>query len=272
MELLAIKNLEQLNEKAIERLKANGFNVSAGSIAKLFNTLINEDIADFYQTLNTYHIQAILSKAEGEYIDYIGVLLNCVRHTDESDTNYKYRISKQSLSLEKANETAIRLAALTVEGVQDVVLKNYSHGPATFSMVVLADTGLATYNSIPDMLNIVLSDVAAYGIKYYIYFPVLKPIKLKLKLQTETMTTSDLIDLTNNLTNVVRQYLNSRNIGEEFSSQGLTKIILDFDKRIKKFSVLNFEVSNKKYDFKIINCRWNERYILSAEPDALNIT
>lgn len=46
----------------------------------------------------------------------------------ESDANYRYRLSNATLASEKANEIAIRLAALSVDGVADVIIRKYARG------------------------------------------------------------------------------------------------------------------------------------------------
>lgn len=266
------KSFEELNEKAMTRLQEAGFNTSPGSIARLFYGLINEDLVEAYNTLNVYHVQHLLSTAEGEYVDHIGSLLNCTRLLEESDADYKYRISQQTLSLEKANETSIRLAILSVEGIQDVVLKPYSHGPGTFSALLIIDPTVSNKETVSYLVRLALLDVVAYGTKYYLYEPIPKELKMKIKLYTESMSSSDLIDLNFLLTNLLKQTLNGMKIGEEFNSQDITQVILNSDKRIRRFSMLSFCINNKEHNFKIQSCRWNERYVLSSEPDALTLS
>lgn len=266
------KTLDELNAKAFSRLQEAGINSSPGSIARLFYSLINEDLVEAYTTLDVYHVQHLLSSAENEYVDHIGVLLNCTRKTGETDKDYKYRISQQTLTLERANETAVRLAILSVPGVQDVVLQPCSHGPGTFSALLILDPTKTNKDTIFALVREALSNVVAYGTKFYLYEPIPKTIKLKLKLHTDYMSSSDFTDMTFLLTNLLRQALNSMKIGEEFNSQDITQVILNADKRIRRFSTLSFCINNKESDFRTYPCRWNERYILSSEPDALTLS
>ena len=265
------KTLEELNEKSFKRLEEEGINSSPGSIARLFLSIINEDFSEAYESLQTYHVQHLLSTSEGEYVDHIGAILNCTRRPEESDGDYKYRISKQTLSLEKANETALRLSILAVEGVQDVVLQPYSHGPGTFSALLILDPDVQDSILIKAKVEASLKNTAAYGTKFHIYEPIPKFIKLKLKLHTEPLSTSDFTDLIFLLKNELTQFLNGQKIGEEFNAQELTKIVLNADKRIKRFSALSFSLNDEESDFRITPCRWNERFVLSSEPDALTL-
>ena len=270
--IIVKKTLEELNELSLERLQAAGINSSPGSIARLFLSVVNEDLEEAYSNLHTYHVQHLLSTSEGEYVDHIGALLNCTRYEDETDADYKYRISKQTLSLEKANETAIRLSILSVEGVQDVVLQPYSHGPGTFSALLILDPVDQT-DQILIRANVetALLSTVAYGTRFHIYEPIPKEIKLRIKLHTDPISTSDFTDMVFLLKNEMIQFLNGQKIGEEFNAQELTKIILNADKRIKRFSALSFSLNDKESDFRITPCRWNERFVLSSEPDALII-
>ena len=268
MELITNKSVEKIRDKILARLQELGVNVTPGSIARLFSIVMAEELGEFYKDFNTAHLMYFLSTAKEQFLDAIGALVNCFRITDETDEDYRYRISKSTLTLAKANETCIRITALMVQGVQDVVLQKASHGPGTFSVIIINDG--TNLNVINDVYN-ATKDVAAYGVKVQVYEPINKSVKLKIKLQYQQMTDSEAFEIKQYVTNVIRQFLSSRGIGQEFNTQELTRLILNVDSRIKKFSPLQFVINTKTYDFININCRWNERFVLSSEPDAITI-
>ena len=121
MIVLNTKTFDELKEEAISDLQAVGFNTSPGAIAKLFMNIVNQNIANLYDTLTVNHIRAFVTTADGAALDAIGVLVQCFRLKDETDDNFRYRIVNQCLTLATSNETAIRLTALTVEGVNDYI-------------------------------------------------------------------------------------------------------------------------------------------------------
>ena len=137
MIVLNTKTFDELKEEATSDLQAVGFNTSPGAIAKLFMNIVNQNIANLYDTLTVNHIRAFVTTADGAALDAIGVLVQCFRLKDETDDNFRYRIVNQCLTLATSNETAIRLTALTVEGVNDVILKPYSMGAGSFTVIVL---------------------------------------------------------------------------------------------------------------------------------------
>lgn len=57
----------------------------------------------------------------------------------ESDENYRFRITKQLRVLEGGNLMAVRLAALAVPGVVDVIIKPYAKGPGSFALYVVSN-------------------------------------------------------------------------------------------------------------------------------------
>lgn len=56
----------------------------------------------------------------------------------ESDTNYRFRIANATVASERANETALRLAALAVPGVADILMLQYFSGIGSFDIIVRA--------------------------------------------------------------------------------------------------------------------------------------
>ena len=139
MIVLNTKTFDELKEEATSDLQTVGFNTSPGAIAKLFMNIVNQNISNLYDTLTVNHIRAFVTTADGAALDAIGVLVQCFRLKDETDDNFRYRIVNQCLTLATSNETAIRLTALTVEGVNDVILKPYSMGAGSFTVIVLSD-------------------------------------------------------------------------------------------------------------------------------------
>ena len=56
---------------------------------------------------------------------------------EESDDNYRFRISLGYVSAERNNSTAVRLAALSVPGVSNVIIRNAIYGPGTIQVLVI---------------------------------------------------------------------------------------------------------------------------------------
>lgn len=270
MILLHNKDFESLCEQTDYYLKTNGFSTTPGSIAKLFADIINKNTSEFYETLTVNHMQAFVTTAEGEFLDSIGILLNCERIENETDESYRKRITHQTLVLARANETSIRLAALTVEGVEDVVLKRYSHGPGSFTVVPVY-ANLGDTEIISDVNEVVLS-VASYGEKIVVKPPSLKYVKLDISL-TYSLNVNDTEkqSMAATVREEVVKYLNSLKVGESLIINELTQRIMQVDERIMNYSCNNFKINNQMCLFINQGSRWDEKFAVSPDSDSIKV-
>ena len=215
MIVLNTKTFDELKEEATSDLQAVGFSTSAGSIAKLFMNIVNKNIANLYNTLTVNHLRAFITTSDGDALDAIGKLLQCTRLADESDDNYRYRITQQCLTLATSNETAIRLTALTVDGVEDIVLKPYSMGAGSFTVIVLSNEDV-TAQEILDAVKTKLLKVHGYGIRYNVVSPTLTYLSIKQRLYiNDSLSDIEKQEIKYNVQLKLSEYLNSLNIGED---------------------------------------------------------
>lgn len=272
MALLFDNTLSSIQDKAIARLSQEGFSISPGSVAKLLVSIINSEIADLYTLLHEAHVESFVSTATGSFLDAIGTLLNCNRNEEETDSDYRVRITNQVLKVASSNETSVRLAALSIDGVKDVYLKNYSHGAGSFTVIVLSDYYdtpdnilRATYNAI--------EETVAYGTKFHVEKPkndfISIDIKLIFKEGTDEITARQ-IKLY--VKEKVKEYVNSLKLGNMFITNELTQRIMEVSDNIVTYSCTNFKVNNRPAMFVNQESRWSSRFIISPEPEAINIS
>lgn len=267
MIVLNTKTFDELSEEGINSLNAIGFNSSPGSIAKLFLNIINSNIADLYTTLTVNHLRAFVTTADNDALDAIGSLLQCFRLKDESDDNYRYRITKQCLVLATSNETAVRLTALTTDGVEDVVLQPYSMGAGSFTVIIVSDTAI-TSDEILNNVKTRLETVCGYGIRYNVVSPVLNYIKLTQQL-TFTGNVSDMEkqSIRYSVQEFIMNYLANLTIGEAFNVDKMTQGIMNVSPYIVQEQNVNFYINNEKALYTNQSSRWFERYALSNDVD-----
>ena len=270
MILINEKDFNSISLETDKALNEYGFSTTPGSIAKLFADIINKNISDFYETLSVNHVQSFVTTASGTYLDAIGSMLNCERYISEEDEDYRKRICHQTLSLAKANETSIRLAVLSVDGVEDVVLKKFSHGPGSLTIVPI--TSDLSLNKISEVEN-VISDVVSCGEKVIIKSPNYKSVKLNINLSI-VLSVDDV--QTNSIKTEVRQaiikYINSLRIGEPILINELTQRIMQVDDRIINYSCDVFSINNQRCLFINQGCRWDEKFIISPDSNAIIVS
>lgn len=267
MIVLNTKTFEELKTEATADLQAVGFSTSPGAIAKLFMNIVNKNIANLYNTLTVNHIRAFVTTADGVALDAIGVLMQCFRLKDESDDNFRYRITNQCLTLATSNETAIRLTALIVDGVTDVILKPYSMGAGSFTVIVLSDEDV-TANNILENVKQKLQTVHGYGIRYNVVSPTLTYVSIKQKLYLDDkLSDIEKQEIKYNVQLALTKYLSNLKIGEDIIIDKITQVIMNVSKDILQESNISFYINGEKALYVNQSCRWFERFIVSKEND-----
>lgn len=134
----------------------------------------------------------------------------------ESDSNYRFRIANQVVAAEQANATAIRLSALSVPGVADVILIPFNRGIGTYDLLIKSTTPKVPEGLITTV-DSAISRVTAQGIVPYVRKPketgmsMVGTITTKRKISEEEETS-----IISAATENVRAYIDNLDIGEEF--------------------------------------------------------
>ena len=200
-------------------------------------------------------------------MDAIGVLVQCFRLRDESDDNFRYRIVNQCLTLATSNETAIRLTALTVEGVTDVILKPYSMGAGSFTVIVLSDEDV-TAKGILETVRQKLLTVHGYGIRYNVVSPTLTYVSIKQRLYlNDKLSDIEKQEIRYDVQLALTDYLSNLKIGEDIVIDKITQVIMNVSDNILQESNMAFYINGDKALYVNQSCRWFERFIVSKEND-----
>lgn len=270
MKVLNTKTLEELTKESISDLEAVGFSTSNGSIAKLFLNIINKYLSEFYNVLTINHLRAFVTTSDGDGLDAIGALLQCSRLEGESDDNYRFRITNQCLVLATSNETAIRLAALTAEGVEDCLVKEYAMGSGSFAVIII--TNEQDTDSIIKAVKEKLQDVHAYGIRYTVEVPKLTYIKIKHSVSiSDRVSDAEKQEIKYNIQTALADYFNNLTIGESINTDKITQIILNTNENVIQESNIDFYINNQKAIYNNQTCRWFEKFSLSTDVDNIII-
>lgn len=272
MKVLNTKTFNELVEESTADLQAIGFNTSAGAIAKLFMNIVNKGIANLYNTLTINHIRAFVTTADGYALDNIGVLLQCFRYDDEDDDNFRYRIVNQCLTLATSNSTAIRLTVLTTEGVEDCVIKPYSMGAGSFSVVIIHDDDYNQKDVITNVYNRLLT-IHGYGIRYDVSGVDNKHIKIKHKvIISDVVSDIERQDIIYEVRTQLSNYISTMGIGQPLITDKITQIIMNVSPYIIQEMNEELYIDDEKCLYVNQQCRWRERFVVSQEVDAIVIS
>lgn len=269
MKIIHNRDFKTLVEETDKKLNEIGFSTDEGSISKLFADIINKNISNFYESLEVNHSEAFIGSASGDSLNNIGTLLNCTRMINESDDSYRRRIQNQVLYLTAANETSIKIACLSIDGVSDIAMKKFSNGPGSFTVIPLCknyDDGVI------GTVEKVLSNVASFGEKIIVRRPKEKFIKMKITLILSTiLNDSERNELRAFVSREITNYINSIKIGDTLIINELTKRIMSVSEKITSYSCINFKINNKECLFINQGSMWDEKFRVSSDKDSLII-
>lgn len=156
----------------------------------------------------------------------------------EDDDNYRFRISKAVTAAEKANETSIRLAALSVAGVADVEVIKYARGLGSFDLIVIPLEGLASDTLIASVQTAV-DGAEAYGIKGTVIRPDVISVNIELSLSfTSSITDKERVTLRESVRQALENYIVNIPIGGSFIYNKFVDVVMNVSPHI-----INFEVN-----------------------------
>jgi uncharacterized phage protein gp47/JayE len=155
----------------------------------------------------------------------------------ESDSNYRYRLMNATQSAERANEIAVRLAALSVDGVADVVMKPYYRGIGTYGVIVIPVQGLAG-DQLVAQVQAAIESVQAYGIGGTAMAPGIVPVNIEVRLSfVNGVTDYTASNLKAQVVTAIKKYILSIPLGGDFIFNEMGQQIMDVSPSIKDYSV-----------------------------------
>ena len=164
----------------------------------------------------------------------------------ESDEDFRYRISKQVTASEMGNETAIRLAALSVPGVADVSMVPFVRGLGTFA-VYIKSLEARVSDELVDAVQQTIDTVQSFGNRGYALKPKEIGIEMILSLTyRESITSRDRAAINRDVVGTMYDYINNLDIGEDFIINEVVQRVMQVDDRIKNVGVANKPIDDLK--------------------------
>jgi len=162
----------------------------------------------------------------------------------ESDDLYRFRIRNALISAEAANETAIRLALLSLPSVSDIIFLEFFRGVGTAD--VLLDTVTGSFNStITEEAQRTINGVQALGMSVRARIPRLIGLELFLDVKYQRGTTElqkDEVD--DNIRSAVLDVIGQVEIAGQLRLNGLAAIIFGADSRIADIGLPNRPITD----------------------------
>lgn len=130
---------------------------------------------------------------------------------DETDDNFRFRISNAHLGLQGRNETAIRVAALSIPGISDVVINNGAFGPGTISVLVIPDANSVS-SSTTQAVIAAIGRVAARETTIIVDEPIYISLSVEYSFAGINLTNSEKVSIKNTAISRFSQLLSDTNL------------------------------------------------------------
>lgn len=163
----------------------------------------------------------------------------------ESDSNYRYRISNAVLDLARANLMSIRLAALSVPGVADAIIRDHRSGVGTFDVLIIPTGNIVARGTMRGVQSAV-ANVKAVGVMGSVTQPRYVPVELLVQMYfTEGTPDGDKPSMRQDASSAMLRYIGEINMGQTFVLNELRQRVMD--------------VSDKVYDIEVLCYRFRRR-------------
>lgn len=149
---------------------------------------------------------------------------------EESDENYRYRLANFYTANARANETALRLAALSVPGVSDVILEKYKYGIGNTNIIVISQDPI-TNNGLLAAVEQNIVSVNASSEDITVSAPKYEGITLRCKIlfKEDLKDTSSKDQIIESIKRNIISYINSLTLGETLNFNEIKNIIINSD-------------------------------------------
>lgn len=149
---------------------------------------------------------------------------------EESDENYRYRLANFYTANARANETALRLAALSVPGVSDVILEKYKYGIGNTNIIVISQDPITNNGLLAAVEQNVVS-VNASSEDITVSAPKYEGITLRCKIlfKEDLEDASSKDQIIESIKRNIITYINSLTIGESLNFNEIKNIIINSD-------------------------------------------
>ncbi len=162
----------------------------------------------------------------------------------QSDDDFRFVIVNSFLFGAKANETAIRLAVLSVPGVADISIENFAFGIGTFSVFITSTSPITTEGTLA-AVQAAINEVQAKGIRGVAVSPDLLGVQIRIALTfLPTTTTADKATITKQVQGNVIDYINNLASGDSLIVNEIRQRVMETSEQLHDMIITNLIVGD----------------------------
>lgn len=241
-------------------------NFTAGGIARSIIEAIAPEIGSTGDTerVSLYDFaqqvldEGFISKASEETLPLIGGLFSYpwrneqVRQADgtlvESPIDiemYRYELTQVVPSMATANYAALRLELLKIQGVEDVIGKEYTHGTGSFSFILVSQYGFDEEEMVKEMYA-AMDKVKSFGVRPNIIVPEKIPVDVTLQVSfNEATTESQKQTIRFETQNKIIAFFGAFIRGQGFVYNDFIQEVMNSNDKIVDFEITKFYLNNE---------------------------
>jgi len=183
----------------------------------------------------------------------------------EDDRSLRFRIKSAVRSAEGSNELAVRLAALGIPGVSDVVINPYSMGSGSFEIILLPQGNRVPVATLADVRSAV-AQVISFGVNFQIREPRYVPFSVALELVQATVPDYLQEQTKSQAASAVQQYIGSLGPNSTLVMNRIREVALGVDQRILDIKVREVRIHGRP--LVIANYHLKSDEIFIPDPEA----
>ncbi len=253
-------NYKELMERSLASFKAN-VGRTPGTMARAIISAINENIERVYDAIDQNLAMALISQAQGPFLEMIGEILDCHKLDDETYENYRYRITQQVYVAAGGNEQAIRLSLLQTPGVNNIKIKKYSMGTGTFTVFASIQSDF-DYNIVVSQLQAKINEYQSLGIKGIVKRPTNIPIDLMIKLNfKDEANFNQQATIKNQVRTNIINYIEARDMGNSLVINDLRRMIMSSSNLIYDMRIIGLSINSVPTLLVNQDCYWDEKFV-----------
>ncbi len=218
------------------------------------------------------HVASVGSLTRHNFITPPGVIIFCSNPKEvypvinsESDDNYRRRI----LSAVKVSATgtveALRFAALAVNGVRDIRIREASYGLGSCEIILVPEVP-GRIGNLPSLVNAAVSQIRPLGIRMNVSVANAVPVSINATITLPFGTAQNLrTGIQNQASIFVKRYLNSLTIGDTMSIQEVERQIRISSDLIRSINVTTITAQGTPINRKDFRPQTERDYIVSGD-------
>lgn len=184
----------------------------------------------------------------------------------QTDEDYRFFVTNAVVAGAKANETAIRLACLSVPGVADVTIEDYAYGIGTFAVYVTSAAPIVTDGTL-EAVQAAINTTQAKGIRGVAVSPTLIGVQIQVALSfIPTSLAAERSALTTQGQNAVINYINNLKAGEELVINEIIQRVMEISPLIHDSQVLSLAIGDYNLETGLIDNIDNTISIANQKP------